>query len=450
MAAVPAPLAVAMMPAGARMCLEILPRAPFRAYLERRERWACLVVHRRGGKTFCCIQDLIHRAFSHERPGPPLRYAYVAPTRNQAKDIAWGYLKQFCATVPGVKVNEADLTITLPHAASIRLYSGDNYERMRGLYFDGVVIDEMGDIDPQAWHAVIRPCLTDYRGWATFIGTPKGRNEFWRLHRHALEDAEWYSLVLRASESGLIPEGEIRDVRKATPEPIYRQEYECDFSIGRPGAIYARDLERAREQRRVGDGVLWFKEVPCYTAFDVGAPRNQKLWVFQLVGDRINFLEALSGSEECKTPADWAARLRTRPYSYGAHFLPHDACAEQGGLWQDGLEKAGLSHIVAVPRQGSVWDGINLAVDAFPRTHFHSAACADGLEALDAYHSREERDGVTIRDVPVHDWSSHYSDAFSLAHQAIGLGLVLDRSAVARKPRVRRMGSGVVAGFRGV
>lgn len=428
--------------------LEINPRPQFRLYLTREERWACLVVHRRGGKTYCCIQDLIHRAFTHDRPGPPLRYAYVAPTRDQAKDIAWGYLKNFCGTIPGVKVNEADLMITLPNKASIRLYSGDSYERMRGLYFDGVVIDEMGDIDPQAWHAVIRPCLTDYRGWATFIGTPKGRNEFWRLHKTSIEDADWFSLTLRASDSGLIPESELRDIKKSTPPPLYSQEYECDFSIGRPGAIYSKDIEKAREQKRITNDVMWFKEVPCYTVFDVGAPRNQKVWIFQMMGDRINFLEAMSGDEECKTPSDWAARLRVKPYSYGSHFLPHDACEENGGLWQDGLQKSGLTHVVPVPKQVSVWDGINLAVDAFPRTFINSSGCKDGIEALDAYHCKEERDGATIREVPVHDWASHYSDSFSLAHQAISKGLVIDRTSVVRKPK-NRMGGKVLAGYRG-
>ncbi len=150
---------------------EIRPRRQFRSYLERDKRWACMVVHRRGGKTFGCIQDLLNKAFTTERAGPPLRFAYIAPTRDQAKDIAWGYIKTFLSPLPGVKINEADLIATLPNGATIRLYSGESYERMRGLYLDGVVIDEYADIDPAAWHSVIRPCLSDYNGWATFIGT---------------------------------------------------------------------------------------------------------------------------------------------------------------------------------------------------------------------------------------------------------------------------------------
>lgn len=419
--------------------LNIIPRAPFEPYLRRLQRWACLVVHRRGGKTFCCVQDLIHRALTHKREGmesAPLRYGYIAPTRDQARDVTWMYLTNFCSQIPRTEINKAELTITFHNKATIRLYSGENYERMRGIYFDGVVIDEMADIDPQAWEAVILPCLTDYDGWATFIGTPKGRNKFWEIYRDSVDDPEWFSLLLRASESGILTEEQLAVVKKTQNNPeLYKQEYECDFSVGRPGAIYASDIEQAHKEKRINDDVLWYKELPVYTSFDVGAPLNQKVWIWQMVGSRLNYLESLSGDFECKTPADWAARLRLKKYSYGAHFIPHDAAMEQGGLWQGGLDDAGLSHVVPVPKQFSVWDGIALALDAFPRSHFNKSGCSDGIEALDAFHSKEDRDGKTIGKIPVHDWASHYSDAFSLSHQAIKHGLVIDRTAIARKPR---------------
>lgn len=427
--------------------IELIPRAPFRAYLERTQRWGCLVVHRRGGKTFAAIQDLLHRALTNPRTNPPAKYAYIAPTRDQAKDIAWGYIERFVAKIPMVTMNQADLAVRLPNGATIRLYSGDSYERMRGLYFDGVVIDEYADIEPIAWPSVIRPCLSDYHGWATFIGTPKGRNVFFKQYQAAIGNEDWFTLLLKASESGLIKPNELADIKATTPNEIYRQEYECDFSVGRRGAIYARHLDDALAQGRICD-VEHYQQVPTYTVFDVGAPHNQKVWIFQLVGDRINFLESLSGGEDIKTPSDWAAALRAKKYSYGTHFIPHDAAAEHGGLWQESLKTAGLAHVVAVPRQLNIWDGINEAVDNLQRCRFDKRLCADGLEALESYHAKEERDSATIRDVPVHDWSSHYADAFSLAHQAIRAGLVVDRSALPRANR-KRGGVQVMAGFRG-
>jgi hypothetical protein len=428
--------------------IDIIPRPQLASYLHRTQRWAVMVLHRRAGKSFVCIQDLIAKALSHKRSGPPLRYAYVAPTREQAKDIAWKYLVQFTSQIPGVVINKADLAITFHNEATIRLYSGEAYERLRGIYLDGVVMDEAADLDPAAWDNVIRPTLTDYQGWATWVGTPKGRNIFWKMWNRACADNEWFTLMLKASESHIIPEEELADIRRGTTENAFQQEYECSFNIGRPGAIYVRSLEKARAEKRVTNDILWFKELPVYTSWDVGAPLNQKVWIWQMVGDRINYLESLSGCDECKTPADWAARLKERQYGYGGHFIPHDAAAEVGGLWQEALGRSGLAGVCPVPRQISVWDGINLANDAFPRIHINEAGCADGIEALDAYHSKEERDGVTIKDVPVHDWSSHFCDAFSLSHQAIKRGMVIDRSAIPRKAE-RHEATRVMAGFRG-
>ena len=88
--------------------IEIRPRPQFRGYLERAKRWACLVVHRRAGKTYACVQDLLRRALTDWRKGPPRRYAYVAPTREQAKDIAWNYVKAFFGRVPGAEFNQQE------------------------------------------------------------------------------------------------------------------------------------------------------------------------------------------------------------------------------------------------------------------------------------------------------------------------------------------------------
>lgn len=428
--------------------IEIVPRPQLAGYLTRKERWAVMVLHRRAGKSFVCIQDLIARAFTHRRAGPPLRYAYIAPTRDQTKDIAWKYLVEFTAAIPGVQVNKADLSITLHNEATIRLYSGEAYERLRGIYLDGVVMDEAADLDPAAWDTVIRPTLSDYGGWATWVGTPKGRDAFWRVWERAREDKAWFSLMLKASESGIIPDAELSDMKKGMTANAYAQEYECSFTVGRPGSIYAKQLEAARNANRVSEHVLWFKELPVYTSFDVGAAMNQKVWIWQQVGDRINFLESLSGDDSCATPADWAGRLKSKQYAYGSHFIPHDAAADVGGQWQDGLLRAGLSNVVPVPRQMSVWDGINNALDAFPRVFFNTQGCGSGLDALDAYRAKEERDGVTIRDVPVHDWACHFSDAFSLAFQAISRGMVIDRSAIPRKAQTRNAAPVVRVGLR--
>ena len=196
-----------------KVTIELKPRPAFKEFVHSKHRWACIVAHRRAGKTFAVLQKLIKIAFEYKRSGPPPRFAVISPTREQTKDICWAYLKEFVAAVPQVEINESELKITLPNKTTIRLYSGNNAERLRGLYLDGVIVDEPADVPPAAWSQVIRPCLSDYQGFAWFIGTPKGKDAFYKRHQQAQESPEWYSALIRASDSGILPPEELKSIR---------------------------------------------------------------------------------------------------------------------------------------------------------------------------------------------------------------------------------------------
>jgi hypothetical protein len=382
------------------------PREAFRPFHARRQRWAVLVVHRRGGKTVAVVNDLIKRALLCTRPSP--RFAYVAPTYAQAKDVAWMYLCQFAGPVPGVVISQSELSVTLPNGARIRLYGADNYERLRGIYLDGCVIDESADMAPQAWSEILRPALSDREGWCVWIGTPKGRDAFWRLWKDAQGREDTYSLLLPASRSGLLPESELADARRAMVaiqgeargKAAYAQEFECSFDAPIPGAIYGEAVTAARAAGRVSDTVEAFAGFPVYTTFDLGAPVNTICWIWQVVGDRVKLLECLRGGDECATPAEWAARLKGKAHSYGGHFVPHDGET----MWARLLREAGLKGVVCLPRPVDVWDNISDALTSFSRCWFSAKGCAWGLDSLEAYRAREEADGITIRNIPVHDW----------------------------------------------
>src|SRR5688572_7399802 len=88
------------------------PRPQFLAFHNRPTRWFIAVAHRRAGKTVADINELVIGATKCRRANP--RFAYVAPQLNQAKDIAWTYLKEFTDFVPGRKVNESELWVELP------------------------------------------------------------------------------------------------------------------------------------------------------------------------------------------------------------------------------------------------------------------------------------------------------------------------------------------------
>lgn len=414
--------------------INIKPRSHFREFIESQKRWAVLVAHRRAGKTVAVVQKLLKCALTHTRKGPPLRYGYIAPTRDQAKDIAWPYLKDYAGKIPNSVVNESELRISLFNGSTIRLYSGENYERMRGLYFDGIVSDEDADIPPQAFDYVILPCLLDYSGWHTRIGTPKGRNAFFTAYKDALQDDDSFTLMLKASESGILSEDALKAMRSKLTDEAYRQEMECDFTVGRPGAIYARLIEKARDEGRIARVPI--ADTLIHTSWDLGAPENTTVWYWQVVGREVRIIDCDVGFVGDETLTQRVGRMMAKGYSFGYHFLPHDGSAKdkKGRTFVQDLTDAGLTSIRVLPRTADIWTGINGMKGLFPSLVFRSPECDDGLEALEAYHTKEVNAGKIISNQPVHDWSSHTADALRYMGEAFQAGLV----KLAR-PMVERM-----------
>lgn len=219
-----------------------------------KHRFSVLVVHRRGGKTVLSINTLIDAAL--RCPFPNGQYAYIAPFLKQAKRIAWNYLKDYCAPIPGCLINESELWIRLPNGAQISLYGADNPESLRGIWLDGVVLDEVADMREGLWGTIIRPTLTDRNGWALFIGTPRGMNLFYTLYRQAARDPEWYAAIYRVDQTDVISKKELAAARKTMSEAAYRQEFLCDFSASSDNILITIDMitnSLAREARGQAD-----------------------------------------------------------------------------------------------------------------------------------------------------------------------------------------------------
>lgn len=395
-----------------RITVELLPRKAFIPYINRKERWAGIVAHRRAGKTVACVMDLIKRAIECQLPEP--RFAYIAPTYQQAKDIAWAYLKRYTGGIPGMKVSESELSVTFPHnGARLRLYGAENYERLRGLYLDGVVIDEAGDIDPRAWPEVIRPTLSDRKGWASFIGTPKGRNAFFDVIQQSRREADWFHSTLRASETGLIAAGELQDARKTLTEEQYLQEYECSFDSAILGAFYGKEIALAEKEQRVGK-VPHDRAADTYAAWDLGIGDSTAIWVFQIIGKEWHFICHYENSGVgLDHYVDWAKAL---PYNILEHYLPHDAEARElqtGNSRLEFLETRGLRCTV-LPRH-SVEDRIASARVKFNRFWFDAEKCARGIDCLRMYRADYDEKNKVLRPRPLHDWASHSADAFGYA-----------------------------------
>lgn len=217
-------------------------------------RFAVVVCHRRFGKTYWAINTLIHAALSTSKQ--EARFAYIAPYFRQAKQVAWDYFKQFTFMIPGVKYNEAELRIDFPNGARIRLFGGDNPDTLRGIYLDGVVLDEVADMRPNIWGEVIRPTLTDRVGWAVFIGTPKGVDFFYEVYQKALISNEWFTAIYRADQTNLIPEVELAKAKAEMTEQQYAQEFLCDFTVSTGNTLIPVSLAIDASKRKLNDAYV--------------------------------------------------------------------------------------------------------------------------------------------------------------------------------------------------
>ena len=387
-----------------------IARAQFRPLHLRKTRWLVGVAHRRAGKTVACINDLIKGATQCQYHNP--RFAYIAPHLNQAKDVAWNYLKEYTAFIPGRKVNESELWVEFPvhdGVARIRIYGADNPDRMRGIYLDGVVLDEFGDMDPTVWTQVIRPALTDRKGWAAFIGTPKGKNTFHRVWREAEGNADWTRVMLKASETGLLAEAELADASKDMSTDEYAQEFECSFEAAVKGAYYGDLLATAEAEGRI-TSVRYDPALPVHTAWDLGMADSTVIWFVQVVNREYRWIDCIKGEG---VGLDWYAReMQARGYVYGEHYLPHDVQVRELGTGKSRIEVLGGLGIRATAGSAlPVADGIQALRPLLANSWFDADKCKQGIEALRMYRRDYDEKRQEFRVAPLHDWTSHYADA---------------------------------------
>lgn len=225
-------------------------------------RFVTAVAHRRFGKTECAVACLVSAAAHQIKPDG--MYGYIAPYLKQAKQIAWRKLKRYVSETfgrdwkaLGIQKNESELWIQLPNGARIQLFGADNADAIRGLYFDGIVIDEIADMKGEVWNAIIRPALADRKGWALLIGTPKGMNELYKFYQRGLSNPFWKSLLFSVATTKLpwLPASEIKALEEDMTESMFAQEMLCDFQASSDDVLFKLiDLNRsAQRQLKLSD-----------------------------------------------------------------------------------------------------------------------------------------------------------------------------------------------------
>jgi hypothetical protein len=284
------------------------------------------------------------------------------------------------------------------------------------MYLDGGVGDEYALFRPSVFSTIIRPALSDRNGWWVFASTPRGKNLFHKQYKTALANPDThFSLELRASTSGILPQSELDDLRKDMDPEEYAQEYECSFDAALKGAIYAAEINQMFLDSRYLPS-LFDPHLPTHVAFDLGFTDSTVAIYWQEHTDgtlRIVNTEATQGKDifhHIERIHQFSAQA-----DLGEVWLPHDARAKNLQTGRSMVEQFLESDIRPriVPNH-KVRDRLSAARKLFPRIRIDSEneGNEDLLEALKGYQREWDENKLMFSDTPLHNWCSDYADAF--------------------------------------
>lgn len=375
-------------------------------------RFSVLVCHRRFGKTALSVNQLIKAAQTTTRPD--WRGAYIAPLYKQAKTVVWDELKRYCGLGTDTctaKFMESELRADFENGARIRLFGAENPDALRGIYLDAVIFDEVAQMPKRIWTEVIRPALSDRKGWAMFIGTPRGKNALYEIWEDAKRDPDWFATMYRVSETGIIDPKELEAAAREMSPEEYEQEFECSFMAAIKGAYFSSLMADADKDGRI-TAVPHDPSLPVHTSWDLGMSDSTSIWFIQArPGGTFGVIDYYEASGEGLD--HYAKVLDEKGYKYGTHIAPHDIRVRELGTGKSRLEVSrslGIRFEIApnIPIQ----DGINAIRTTLPRCWFDENKCELGIESLRHYR-REFNDRTNnYSSHAVHDWTSHAVDAF--------------------------------------
>ena len=360
-------------------------------------------------------------------------YFYFFPTAKQGRKVIWDGTDpnnnmKFLDHIPLPilkKKNETDMKITLANNSIIQIIGTDDYDSIMGTNPLGCVFSEFALQDPRAW-GYIKPILTENKGWSFFNYTPRGKNHGWYMYNMAKNNPAWDCELLtvrdtfRSDGSPVITEEDIQADRDSDmDEDLIQQEYYCSFEASLVGAYYARQLARARQEKRIIN-IPHDPTLPVHTYWDLGGdgtaiwfiqyPSNNSIAVIDCYEASTKTIKA-SSDDETGMP-HYVKVLKNKPYVYGSHTAPHDIGVNEWGTGKTRIEigkSLGIDFQIA-PKLARD-EGIEAVKNVFPRCYF-SSICEDGLNALGSYHREYVEKNRVMKTEPVHDWSSHYADAF--------------------------------------
>jgi phage terminase large subunit len=434
------------LPVGVDVTIPYKPRrwaAPFHQSLKR---FGALVLHRRAGKTTCVINHHQRAAMDDgwerrrlrflapsltpaeldELVHPPggRHYGHIMPQRNQAKLTVWDKLKYYADGIPGVKCNESELLVRYPTGHKFQLFGADDPDSLRGPAFSGLSFDEYSQQPRNIFSEVLSKALGDHLGYALFAGTIKGKDHLYQTYEAAKDSPDWFALWQDIDRS-IATEDDVTikllqqamaDDRKLIAQGLMSEdEYEQEWYLSTDAAIkgqwYQKELRAAKEQGRLTT-VPYDPMLPVDTDWDLGMVDSTAIWFSQSTrSGEIRLIDYYEVSGEGLP--HFVAMMRTKGYTYGQHWAPHDIQIKELSSGRSRIEVAAAHGIQfrICPNVG-VADGIHAARLLLPRCWFDTTKTARGLECLRHYRKRFNDSLQEFTGTPVHDWASHGADAF--------------------------------------
>jgi hypothetical protein len=394
-----------------------------RALVERTHDRLIAIWHRRAGK-----DDVLMDAIRNLALKDPGTYWHCFPEQKQARKAIWngvngntGKRRIFEAFPEPIikRMQDDDMFIELNNGATFQLIGSDRYDSTVGSGPKGIGYSEWALSNPAAW-AYHQPMIRETKGFAAFITTPRGRNHAKTMYDNAT-GPNWWRETLTIRDTGALTDADIEEARSEyvglygldMGQMLFDQEYMCDFNAAILGAFYAREMTAVRNEGRI-DATLEAISAPVHRAWDIGVRDDTSIWWFQVVGGQVYVLDSYSangvGVDHYAEVID--QRAAENGWQHGTDFVPHDAKVKEWGTGRTRIETMlalGLKPEV-VPQAGLL-DSINATRRTIPRCVFHSR-CETGIGALEQYRREWDDEKKVFKPTPLHDWSSHYADAF--------------------------------------
>ena len=349
---------------------------------------------RRFGKTTLAVEEIKGKAIYKES-----RTVYVAPTYQQARDIAWETLKKELGPVIS-NINESRLEIRVFNKKGteslIILRGWESIETLRGQKFDFIVVDEIASMRNWAtnWQEVIRPTLTDTRGEALFISTPKGFNHFYDLYNMQSKDDDYKSFHFTTYDNPHIPFDEIEKAKKEITDDRFAQEYMADFrkveglvykGFDRDRHLYTNEAVMESD-RLVGIDWGWTNPSAIYL---VQKDRDRNYWISQ------EFYKTQKSTSEI--------------IEYTRSLRPNKVYPDPAE--PDRLEEARRAGLNVREVSKDIEAGIACMQDLFKenRIHIHTS-CLHLIEELETYSYPDKKPDKNSPELPI-DENNHALDA---------------------------------------